>query len=415
MIKKISFLLLSFFIIVLIVLSYIFLYLPNNHQTPVYSNTNKELSYPNIEQHYQKPLISRGETLVKIGNCLSCHTSNSGKAFAGGKWIETPYGRLPSTNITFDLASGIGKWNFEDFKRAMTKGISPENKYYFPVFPYPYFAQLKDDDLQAIYAYLKVVPKVYQENIKPEFPYNLWGARWSMKIWNHFTLPLNFPKSTLSGKFYVDSIGHCGACHTPTNLLGMPKQNYYLGGQFMAGYYAPNISKIGLQHVSEDQLYLALKDGKRLFGAGTYTGPMAEVYGNSISSLSSKIIKDIAIYLKTVDSKPLLKANLTGVNTNDHYARGAAIYNQVCTACHQKGLMGATLIGNKARWLYRLNTQGLDKLYQRSINGYNRMPKLGGCVNCSKDDVKDAVDYLLSRSIDYRKWHHFKQNREKKK
>ncbi len=409
MLKKICLFLISISMALFIFLAYIFVYLPGRYQIPTDSLSNIQLSYPNIEMHKDNPMISRGETLVKIGNCLSCHTPDSGEAFAGGKWIETPYGRLPSTNITFDPVTGIGKWRLDDFKQAMTKGISPKNTHYFPAFPYPYFAQLNEDDLQAIYAYLSVIPKVYRENSKPEFPYNLWGARWSMKIWNYFALPLTFPKSTLPGKVYVDALGHCGACHTPANLLSMPKQDYYLGGQFIAGYYAPNLSKIGLQHASANQLYHSLKDGKLLFGAGNYVGPMAEVYRNSLSSLPKGVLKDIAIYLKTVKSKPLLEANLSGIESNDHYVKGAAIYQQVCAFCHQNGKMGATLLGNKARWLFRLKSQGLENLYQRSIDGFNRMPIQGGCVNCSNDDVKDAVDYLLSRSIGYKNWQHYKR------
>jgi len=83
--------------------------------------------------------MQRGEYLVKLGDCIGCHTTHSGgKPFAGGLPIKTPFGIIYSPNITPDKKTGIGGWTTAQFIKAMRKGISPKGKYYFPAFPYPY-------------------------------------------------------------------------------------------------------------------------------------------------------------------------------------------------------------------------------------------------------------------------------------
>src|SRR5687767_3634884 len=56
-------------------------------------------------------LIDRGRYLARAGNCVSCHTSAGGQAFAGGLVFETPFGKLYSSNITPDAETGIGQWS----------------------------------------------------------------------------------------------------------------------------------------------------------------------------------------------------------------------------------------------------------------------------------------------------------------
>ena len=72
-------------------------------------------------------------------------------------------GVIHSTNITPDAATGIGKWSVQDFRRAMHEGVAPDGRHLFPAFPYTSFTKVSDDDVKAIYAYLKRVfgnPKI---------------------------------------------------------------------------------------------------------------------------------------------------------------------------------------------------------------------------------------------------------------
>src|SRR5689334_2260603 len=59
-------------------------------------------------------LVDRGRYLARAGNCVSCHTSPGGQAFAGGLAFETRFGKLYSSNITSDPDTGIGKWSIEE-------------------------------------------------------------------------------------------------------------------------------------------------------------------------------------------------------------------------------------------------------------------------------------------------------------
>ncbi|WP_299316474.1 c-type cytochrome [uncultured Halomonas sp.] len=73
---------------------------------------------------------------------------------------------------------------------------------------------------------------------------------------------------------------------------------------------------------------------------------------------------------------------------------GEPIYNQACMACHMTGAAGAPIKGDAAAWGPRLE-QGMETLYDHSINGFNAMPAKGGFMNLSDDEVKAAVDFMI--------------------
>ncbi|MDT0500879.1 MULTISPECIES: c-type cytochrome [unclassified Halomonas] len=74
---------------------------------------------------------------------------------------------------------------------------------------------------------------------------------------------------------------------------------------------------------------------------------------------------------------------------------GEAIFNQICMACHMTGAAGAPVRGEADQWAPRLE-QGIETLYDHSINGFNAMPAKGGNPNLSDDEVKAATDYLIA-------------------
>ena len=73
---------------------------------------------------------------------------------AGGRALETPFGALHSTNITPDQETGIGRYSFEQFDRAMRKGIAADGHHLYPAMPYPSYAKMNEADMRALYAYL---------------------------------------------------------------------------------------------------------------------------------------------------------------------------------------------------------------------------------------------------------------------
>ena len=83
----------------------------------------------------------------------------------------------------------------------------------------------------------------------------------------------------------------------------------------------------------------------------------------------------------------------------DHEA-GEKLFSSVCKTCHEPGLMGAPKVSDKAEWQARLQ-KGKDTLYDHAIHGFQgkngAMPPRGGS-NASDDEVKAAVNYMLTKS-----------------
>ena len=75
---------------------------------------------------------------------------------------------------------------------------------------------------------------------------------------------------------------------------------------------------------------------------------------------------------------------------------GEAVYKQSCMACHAAGVAGAPKLGDSEAWSPRL-AKGTDALVQSVINGLNAMPPKGGCMTCSDDELRGAVEYMLSQ------------------
>jgi cytochrome c5 len=78
---------------------------------------------------------------------------------------------------------------------------------------------------------------------------------------------------------------------------------------------------------------------------------------------------------------------------------GKAIFTSTCSVCHGAGIAGAPKFGDKAAWAPRI-AEGTATLYQHALNGFQGktgvMPPKGGNTALSDDDVKAAVDYMVS-------------------
>jgi len=75
---------------------------------------------------------------------------------------------------------------------------------------------------------------------------------------------------------------------------------------------------------------------------------------------------------------------------------GKATYEGVCHVCHGNGVAGAPKLGNAEEWAERVS-KGKDVLHTSAIEGLNAMPPKGGRADLSDDEVKQAVDYMLSQ------------------
>ncbi|WP_438868123.1 c-type cytochrome [Pseudomonas sp. L1(2025)] len=71
----------------------------------------------------------------------------------------------------------------------------------------------------------------------------------------------------------------------------------------------------------------------------------------------------------------------------------AQVYDTSCKLCHANPAAGAPLAGDKAAWSPRV-AQGADTLLDHSINGYNGMPPMGLCMQCSEEQFLALISFM---------------------
>ncbi len=313
-----------------------------NLSSPASAASSSEVELSEIEL---SELEQRGAYLAAAGNCVSCHTNGDDSPLAGGLAFETPFGTIYSTNITSDAETGIGRWSLEDFSNAVRLGEAPDGSHLYPVFPYTAFAKVSDEDIAAIYAYLKTVNPV--QSTPPEnalgFPYS---QRWALGLWKmmYFDDSPFEPQPQQSaewnrGAYLVEGLGHCSMCHTPLNFMGAIDTSLAMtGGTYMtrvegklSAWSAPNLTSadVGLAMWTVDDItdYLKLGVSHR---AGVF-GPMNEVVVNSTRHLSRDDVRAMAVYLKS------LPANSQGSGepaAADVLRAGSVQYDIHCGSCH---------------------------------------------------------------------------------
>jgi cytochrome c5 len=95
--------------------------------------------------------------------------------------------------------------------------------------------------------------------------------------------------------------------------------------------------------------------------------------------------------------KPVGSVHIAGAVTETASAgprSGADVYNKACVACHTSGVLGAPKLHDSADWSPRME-KGFDTVWQNAINGIKAMPPMGTCGDCSNDDIKAAIEYMI--------------------
>ena len=74
-------------------------------------------------------------------------------------------------------------------------------------------------------------------------------------------------------------------------------------------------------------------------------------------------------------------------------------YMASCFACHSTGAAGAPKVGDgmAVEWEPRLE-KGLDAVVANTVNGLNTMPAKGLCFDCTDDDLRAIVQYMIETS-----------------
>lgn len=315
-----------------------------------------------------RAVIERGAYLARAGNCMGCHTVTGGASFAGGRGVDTPFGVVMAPNITPHAQTGIGSWNAADFWRAMHHGRSKDGRLLYPAFPYPSFTYVTREDSDALFAYLRSMPAVDRANEAHglKFPYSTQAA---LAVWRalYFRAGEFQPEPLQSaewnrGRYLVQGLGHCAACHSGRNVLGGTSLNTEFAGGLMpdATWYAPSLAspyEAGVQRWQREQVVKLLKNGA--VSDASVSGPMAEVVFSSTQYLSVQDLSSMAQYLaeipvREVDAPPRKRADV------DVFTRGGKVYTQNCAACHGDAGQGAgglypALAGNRAVTLATTN------------------------------------------------------------
>jgi mono/diheme cytochrome c family protein len=313
--------------------------------------------------------IARGAYLAKAADCAGCHTAaphatrpgatpTLSPPFAGGLGMGSPFGTIYSSNITPDLDAGIGRYSYDDFARALRDGVAPGGKRLYPAMPYPSFARITDDDMHALYAY-------FMHGVQPvatpapatqlPFPFN---QRWALMFWDWVFAPHGVfePEAGRNaqwnrGAYLVQSLGHCGACHTPRGPA-YEERGYressaaYLTGGTNDHWFAPNLTGdpgSGLGRSSAADIAAFLKHGH---GGGLVAfGSMVQVVEDSTQYLNDADLDAIAVYLKSLPARApgghfnsqsrAAQQTAQALRTGDVERPGAGIYATYCARCHQ--------------------------------------------------------------------------------
>ncbi|WP_368621864.1 cytochrome c [Paraburkholderia sp. BR13444] len=294
---------------------------------------------------------ARGAKLAAIGNCVTCHTATGGPPLAGGLPLQTPFGIIYSTNITPDNETGIGGWTLDAFERAMRHGVSSDGHLLYPAFPYPHFTHLSDADIGSLYAWLMSrapvnAPAPHNELI---FPF---GFRPLIAVWNLLYLhtgseaapsPTGAP-DLARGRYLVESLGHCGACHTPLDRLGAERRDHALQGGTIDGWDAPALTDLASRPTpwTQAQLVGYLRTG--LASAhGAAAGPMRPVT-RTLADASSSDVEAMAAYLLALPSggrgapeHPVASPSATSAPVSPAPGGGANLFAAACASCHAEG------------------------------------------------------------------------------
>jgi hypothetical protein len=127
-------------------------------------NFPEPLTAPIAERTFSSP-EKRGEYLTHLIGCPDCHTPVGadhnfvpGMEFGGGQVFVGPWGKVASANLTPD-PSGISYYDQPLFVRTIRTGYVG-SRALNPLMPWSIFRGMTDDDLNAIFAYLKTVKPV---------------------------------------------------------------------------------------------------------------------------------------------------------------------------------------------------------------------------------------------------------------
>lgn len=185
----------------------------------------------------------------------------------------------------------------------------------------------------------------------------------------------------------------CAACHG-SGALGAPK----IGDQ---AAWAPRLAR-GLDKLTESAIR-GVKAMPPKGGAADLSDAEVAMAVIHMANQSGAALHEPAVQPAEVKPQPEAKVAAPEAQPAGKTAtaaasgKGKSVFDANCSACHATGAAGAPKLGDKAAWAPRLAT-GKASLYTSALKGKAVMPPKGGNASLSDEDVKAAVDYLVSQA-----------------
>jgi mono/diheme cytochrome c family protein len=235
---------------------------------------------------------------------------------------------------------------------------------------------------------------VYADNRANDVPWPL-SMRWPLAIWRKVFAPapqtVAFDASRYKdpqiarGAYLVQSLGHCGSCHTPRALTLQEKaldesgEAFLAGGPVIDGWLAVNLRgnpADGLGRWSNDDIVATLRSARSATHA-VLGGAMGDVVVHSTQHLNDADLQAVAAYLKSlpptqnqVSSFKADPATAKALAAGQEGSRGAELYVDNCAACH------------------RTNGQGYERVF----------PKIAGNSSVLSEDPVSMIRLVLAGS-----------------
>lgn len=269
--------------------------------------------------------LQRGEYLVnQVAGCGSCHTTRNGpfattgedttQFLGGGNVMEEPAfdAKLWVPNITSDVETGVGAWTDDELMRAIRDGISRDGRLQVPMMPFPSYRFMSDEDVRAVVAYIRSVPKVKQTKPRQEHQLPFLMGFLVNRGMMHQAPTKDVPPVDRSDKLklgaYIARLGDCWNCHSMGSMGARAEDDRWFGGsdvpfetRDIGKSWASNLTpdvETGTGKYSADQLKAAIREGKRLDGKAM-APPMA-LFMPYLSGLTDEDLDALVAYLQSL-------------------------------------------------------------------------------------------------------------------
>jgi len=197
--------------------------------------------------------LARGQYLVEnVVGCVVCHADREWTQYSAPVIAATKgkggqrfgFGAEPFVLYAKNITSGgVGEWTDGELLRAITAGVSRDGTPLFPLMPYPTYARMAREDVEAIVVYLRTLPPLPAQTLPPRhlnFPLPL-IVRTIPTAPSHGPLP-DASDRVAYGRYLVNA-AVCADCHTPMDDQGAP-----LPGMDFAGGTPFSPNGVGLVH-----------------------------------------------------------------------------------------------------------------------------------------------------------------------